>query len=80
MSKSDEFLMNDVSGEELGLDEDDEVPLMEGVLRGALGAWGDKFSWVRSMRFVCGDVRVSLGLLLKRDNEVEGEPIVGDEE
>ena len=38
MSKSDEFLMNDVSGEELGLDEDDEVSLMEGVLRDALGA------------------------------------------
>ena len=33
MNKSDESLMNDVNGDELGLDEDDEAPLMEGVLR-----------------------------------------------
>lgn len=38
MSKSDEFLMNDVNGEELGRDEDDEVPLMVGVLRDTFGA------------------------------------------
>ena len=38
---SDEFFVNDVNGEELGLDEDDEVPLMDGVLRYALGAWED---------------------------------------
>ena len=37
MIKSDEILMNDVNGEELGLDEDDEVPMMEGVLRDAFG-------------------------------------------
>ena len=41
MSKSDEFFVNDVNGEELGLDEDDEVPLIEVLLRDALGAWED---------------------------------------
>lgn len=78
MSKSDEFLMNDVNGEELGLDEDDEVPLMEGVLRDALGAWEDGSFLVRSMKFVCGGVRVILGLLFDSDKEVEGDPIIGD--
>ena len=38
MNKSDAFLMNDVNGDELGLDDDDEVPLMEGVSIDAFGA------------------------------------------
>ena len=38
MNKSDVFLINDVNGDELGLDDDEEVPLMEGVSIGAFGA------------------------------------------
>ena len=30
------------------------------------------------MKFVCGGVRVILGLLFDSDKEVEGDPIVGD--
>ena len=44
MSKGDRFLMNDEKGDEFGLEEDDgleeekDVPFVDGVLRGALGA------------------------------------------
>ena len=37
MSKSDEFLMNVVKADEFGLDDEDEVPLMKGLLIGASG-------------------------------------------
>ena len=72
--------MNDVNGEVLGLDEDDEVPLMEGVLRDTFGAWDDGSFWVRSMKFVCGGERVILGLLFDRYKDVEGDSIVEDKE
>ena len=37
MSKSDEFLMNVGKGDEFGLDDEDEVPLIKGLLIGAFG-------------------------------------------
>ena len=85
VNKSDKFLTNDVNGDELGLDDDDEVPLMEGVSIGAFGAWEDGISWVRLIRLLCGGVRLSLGLLFGRDGDAEGDFIeeykdVGDED
>ena len=32
------------------------------------------------MKFVCGGVRLILGLLFDRDKDVEGDPIVEDED
>lgn len=36
--QGDRFLMNDENGDKLGIEENEDVPLVEGVLRGILGA------------------------------------------
>ena len=38
VSNGDKFLIKDENGDELGFEDDDEVSLVEGVLRGALCA------------------------------------------
>ncbi|GJU77481.1 hypothetical protein Tco_1274551 [Tanacetum coccineum] len=64
-----------VIGERLSLEIEDEedVPLVDGVLKGALGAFGDGVlasSWVRSMNNFLGGLIVIFGFLVDLEVEV----------